>query len=248
MSVAFVNIKNTVNTGDVYCTPYHYFDFPDARWFDFGDKIPPSKVIIFGGGAIEPRLRSDRFHDLVEAEYKVGWGIGTSRSGMKDPGVLVNDLDLCGVREFDRLGTKDAGAEYVPCVSCMSPLFDMPYREKNDVVVYKHAVKDLPSDLSKFPMMNNRAPFDEVIEFLGTSNCVITNSFHGVYWATLLGKKVVCLPFSSKFYGFKFPPFYAKPNCWQEGVENAISYKEALEDCRNINRDFYKKVLALCGS
>ncbi len=240
LDFAFVNIKNTPNTGDQVCTPYLYFDFPNAEHFHIDDKIPDCKVAVYGGGAIEPYLRVHRIHDFVNAKKKVSWAIGTSRSGTKDHGELVNDLDICSVRELNR-----EGGDYVPCVSCMSSLFDQKFEVDQEVVFYKHAKKTKEGTLEGLPQMSNRAPFDEVIEFLGRSQTVVTNSFHGVYWATLLGKKVVCIPFSSKFYGFKYPPAYAKWSTWEKQVQKAVSHNEALEDCRKLNVSFYERVISL---
>ena len=44
---------------------------------------------------------------------------------------------------------------------------------------------------------------NKTIEFIGSGDVVVTNSYHGAYWATLLGKVVVAFPWASKFYGLK---------------------------------------------
>lgn len=241
---SFTHIVNTPNIGDKYCAPYHYFHFPHHNVYDINkQKIPKSRVVIYGGGAIEPRLRVDRIHDPVDAKFKIAWGIGTSRSGMKFPPDLVDDLDLCGRREFGR-----NGGEYIPCVSAMSQFFDKKYDAKNDIVLYKHGVKSKfnTEDTNQFPSINNRASFEEAIKFLGESRVIVTDSFHGTYWGLLLGKKVICIPFSSKFYGFKFPPIYSTYSSWKEELKNIPSYDaDALEDCRRLNIRFYNKVMDL---
>jgi hypothetical protein len=241
--ISFSHINKTPNVGDLMCAPYHYFYFPNAVVYDLKSAIPPSLAVIYGGGAIEPKLRVDRIHDKVDARYKIAWGVGTSRSGMKDPGPVLDDLDLCGRREFGR-----RGGEYVPCVSCMSDLFDQKYEVKNDIIFYTHAVKSdfNKKDLKGMPVSLNRGNFNEIIAFLGSGDTVVTDSFHGVYWATLLGKKVICIPFSSKFYGFKYPPSYAKYDNWKDLASKAISYDgDALLDSRKINVKFYEKVMNL---
>jgi hypothetical protein len=239
--ISFINIKNTVNTGDMACTPYHYFSFPRARSFHLSDKIPPCDAAIFGGGAIEPQLRNEGLHRKIVAKYKIAWGIGTSRSGTKDHGPLVDDLDLCGVREYER-----EGGIYVPCVSCMSPLFDLPYKVLYEFVLYSHAAKPIPGPkIEGIPELNNRAPLDAALAFIASGETVITNSYHGAYWATLLGKKVICIPFSSKFYGYKFPPIYSNAKDWLQDSKKAVYHPEALDDCRHENHKFYQQVLNL---
>lgn len=245
MKFALVSIKDTVNTGDKACSPYHYFDFEDAGWFDLKDSIPEADIVIYGGGAIEPKLRTEKIHHRVSARCKVAWGIGTSRSGRKNNLDLVDDLDLCGVREYNRDLENNINTSYVPCVSCMSPLLDIPYKEDMEVAIYEHGAKSNLPEFNGIPKINNRAPFDEAIEFIGRSQYVITNSFHGTYWALLLGKKVICFPFSSKFYGYKYSPYYATEDNWKDAFNKAKSYPSYLEECRVINRDFYERILSL---
>ena len=69
---------------------------------------------------------------------------------------------------------------------------------------------------------------------------VITNSFHGTYWALLLKRKVVCIPFSSKFYGFRYPPAYCTDGDWRKAARQASVRPDALEDARHHNLKFYK--------
>ena len=91
-------------------------------------------------------------------------------------------------------------------------------------------------------MINTGQNLYLIIEILGSSDTVITNSYHGVYWATLLGRKVVCIPWGSKFNMFKHPPTMATERNWVEKIEKAKSYPEALEDCRKANIAFYNDV------
>lgn len=239
--LAFVHYKNTPNIGDLMCAPYHYFNFADAQSFDLSDEIPPCDAVIYGGGAIEPKLRTERIQDGVQAARKIAWGIGTSRRGKTTHGPLLDDLDLCGVRELGReVGVKNAF--YVPCVSCMSPLFDKTFPITQEVVFYTHGVFSLP-DTGEAPRATNRsATLEEALRFIASGETVVTNSFHGTYWATLLGRKVVCLPFSSKFYGYKYPPTYCTDNNFEIAIKGARSYPEALEDARKHNIAFYERV------
>jgi hypothetical protein len=243
MVMSFVHIKKTPNTGDLACTPFHYFDFPEAQSYDIHSEIPKSDIVVFGGGAIEPYFKDPHFAlDKVEAKHKVAWGIGSSRSGRKknDP-FAVEGFDLVGIREYER-----EGGIYVPCVSCMSEYFDLDYEVLHDAVFYKHAAKPVPEEyVAGLPTMDNRASLEDAIAFMGSAETVITNSFHGTYWATLLNRKVICLPFSSKFYAYKFAPTYSKAETWRADRRKATTHPEALEDCRDINKMFYGMVMNL---
>lgn len=244
--ISFAHYKNTPNLGDLMCAPYHYFSFRDYKVFDVGDEIPACEAVIFGGGAIEPLLRAHHIHHKVEAATKIAWGIGTSRRGKVTHGPLVGDLDLIGVREFGR--AKTANTFYVPCVSCMSPLFDEAHEEKHELAFYTHG--HFPIQVPEaVPHLNNRArTLQDALSFIGGASTIVTNSFHGVYWSLLLGKKVVCLPFSSKFYGFKAPPAYAPDGDWRSAIPRAVRNDEYLADCREANVQFEKRVKSMISA
>ena len=82
-----------------------------------------------------------------------------------------------------------------------------------------------------------------MINFLGSAELVITNSYHGAYWATLLKRKVVVMqPFSSKFLGFRHPLVVAN-NFDITDIKNLPVYPNALKEAREANSKFAKKVL-----
>ncbi len=153
--------------------------------------------------------------------------------------------------KFHLIGIRDWGTEFrwVPCASCMHPAFDKEYEIKNEFVWFEHKKRLIDTkslDVIPSPrMLNTGQNIDQIIEFLGSANTVITNSYHGVYWATLLGRRVVCIPWSSKFNMFKHPPTMAADKNWHEKIGEAKSYPNALEECRNANIEFHKDVLDL---
>lgn len=96
---------------------------------------------------------------------------------------------------------------------------------------------------------------EKAIKFLSEAEYIITNSFHGAYWATLLNRKVIVLPFSKdgnikfsdKFLTLKYKPVYIDSfegieNFLEEKLKEAKNYKDALKDARTRNIEFYKKV------
>ena len=249
-----VNIyrKNTSNTGDKFTTPTKYFDFlQNVKTLDitelpldqFGIAIE-NKIVIFGGGGF---IAQDYFKDymkvLLEAKTKllIGWGIGHNVHG----GCEISYEEYKNSDKFDLLGVRDSTnfIEWVPCASCMHGIFDKEFEIKNKVVIYEHKnfpMKNLNID---FPRMTNKDSFEEVINFLGSAELVITNSYHGAYWATLLKRKVVVMqPFSSKFLGFRHPLVVAN-NFDITDIKNLPVYPNALKEAREANSKFAKKVL-----
>ena len=85
------------------------------------------------------------------------------------------------------------------------------------------------------------------IHYVGSTNYIITNSYHGAYWGTLLGKKVMLVgPWSSKFYGLKHRPFMKmKATGWFEQLDMTRNFPEALSECQNVTENYWHKVKAM---
>lgn len=183
---------------------------------------------------------------------RVLWGAGINSKDLKEDSYSLNYPSY--ITKFHLVGVRDWDTDYrwVPCVSCMHPAFDKKYEIKNEVVWFEHKKRLIDNkwmDLIPAPrMLNTGQNFDQIIEFLGSAETVITNSYHGVYWATLLGKKVVCIPWSSKFNMFKHPPIMANERNWHISIQDAVSYPDALTECRNANKLFAYDVIQLIKS
>ncbi len=248
--ISFVHITATRNVGDYASGPYHYFRFPGAEAvFETSDPVPACDAVIYGGGTLTGWLGTAK---PVEARHRIVWGTGSTRHGQQEPLPEPSDgFDLVGVREWSE--ARQRAGNYAPCASCMSPLFDQLCPVEHDAVLFVNSSPSIqsryPVAVSGLPTMGNEGTMAETIEFLGSGATVITNSYHGVYWATLLGRGVVCLPYSSKFYGFKFPPVMSKNGGldWRERSKEAVVHYDALEDCRAATRAFYGRVMELIG-
>lgn len=235
-------IRNTRNAGDLHCGPALYFSELNARAFDIAE-LPPGipDLAIFGGGALGRRFMNNPGL-LRRAKVNVAWGVGTSLHGKNDVPPAPPGFGLYGSRD-----DRQQGARWVPCASCMSPLFDAKYDALHDTVVYYN--KDprfAPPDIEGLPVMHNEHGFEDAVRFLGSAGRVITNSYHGAYWAALLGRKVVvAAPYSSKFMHFRHRPAYSPAkDSWKPALEVAgIANDEALAECREANRAFLGLVL-----
>lgn len=265
-------------------SPMKYFEFPgyatsiqDIRNFD--DAVTPQTTIILGGGGLLfDRFwhRIQRLRDDSKSCKLVAWGIGQQLYSTANAAKVkafdyhryLQSFNLIGIRDYD------LGYEWVPCASCMSPLFDQKQTVTHDFVVFSHKKFQLKVD--GFPRMTNNAQsFEDVIAFLSSGDTVLTSSFHGAYWATLLGKKVIAFPFSSKFetlrhqvalypvknwrkdrltislfkkklYEFKYKNKYSsETEGWQKCLVDAQKYPNSLQDCRQANIHFHQKVLNL---
>jgi len=232
------------NIGDLMCGPGQYL------WPNSNRNLPLIPIqehidnAIIGGGQIFSQLSL-----ILESIYKINptaktiaWGVGLPPEGIKDK--LANEVaqkfTLFGTRNYDRRRKLD----FVPCASCLSPIFDRVEPPEHEVVFYLHRRKGKPVRTPHTaPIMTNakRSSLD-VIKFIASGATVVTSSYHGVYWAQLLGRKVVCIPYNNKFETFQHRPVIADADDWRSGLTLAVQNLPLLEEYRSINHEFAKKV------
>lgn len=148
------------------------------------------------------------------------------------------------------MGCRDVGVPgtiHVPCASCMAARLASPPPPRHEVVLYAHATKSAalqrPADV---PFATNHlGTFAQALDFIASGATVVTNSYHGAYWAMLLGRRVLCLPYGEKFGGFAQPPAMAHPADWRAALPRARVIDGYLQECRALTQAFHARVLAL---
>ena len=261
--------RTTENIGDLRSAPLRYFPFLSqaksldlVEWEKANRETPIEEdplrhtagVIVGGGGLLEidfftPAI--DRLRRLNAAGAKVAfWGVGHNEWRIGDWRKLkhtIKPLDF----EDALIGIRDFGQAYrwTPCVSCMSRHFDRTFEIEHEVVAYLHSATlerwpHTVSHLTSFPTLSNKASFEEAIAFLGSGALILTDSYHGAYWGTLLGRKVVAFPSSSKLYDMRHAVPLCSPADWKRYARLAVAYPEALEDCRAATQAFADDVKA----
>jgi len=185
---------------------------------------------------------------------RITWGTGHNTQGEQTGKRYPKEL-----RSFDLVGIRDWWSEewqdlypdwdWTPCASCMHPGFRKKYTATNDIIVFEHKKQLIKStDFGSKPIprfVNSGNNMQQTIELLGSAHAVITNSYHGAYWATLLGKKVLIVnPWSSKFYGFKHNVEMrtTKGGDWIEALDEAEIHTDALDECITATETFWNKV------
>lgn len=245
-SLVFKHIRNTDNIGDRSCCPLDYLPFNDGVAMDLDEPTPPCDAVIYGGGKIFGSLYSKMTAGDRQAKARIAWGVSTVQSSIFAFRYALSrrQMTLVGSRDYG-----DARYDYAPCVTCMSPLFDRSYEVRHEVVFYLHKTKsrelglDVPAGA---PVLDNFCDsMQEAVEFIGSGDVVVSNSYHGVYWGLLLGKKVLCLPFSNKFSHYRFAPGYSDVKRWHKDLGQAISRPEMLPVTREASRIFENKVRAV---
>jgi len=239
------------NIGDYYCNPSKYFNFSEVTSGEimYNDFPVKDNILIIGGGGLIHKKFQLHIQNILNKspKFSVLWGIGHNfgKKHVKKQGSNVyypkwiDEVDLVGIRDWI------PGQEkyYLPCVSCMHNTFNKSYKSQYEFVYFTHAFKSKYT-LNNYPhMSNNEMNFDKVIEFLGSGNTVITDSYHGAYWAQLLGKNVIVSSWSVKFDHMKYPPkFINSINDTPIIINNRLD--GFLEECRHLNEVFYQKFLS----
>ena len=242
----FQHIRDTPNVGDLACTPGQWFDFGGAErvFQNFGMQVANGHVAVFGGGQTFRWSADGVIYNSPKARARVIWGVGiTAKHTLSlEFDIVQANVSLIGSRNWNVPRT-----EFVPCASAMSPLFDAPPAPKHDVVLFRHAAKSAGLEIpAGIPMMSNHGvSFDQAVAFIASGATVVTNSYHGTYWAMLLGRKVLCLPFSDKFRGFQDMPVLADPGAWSGEIAKAEARPGQRDTARQANRRFYEKVMNL---
>lgn len=253
----FIFRADNTNVGDWWCPPFRYFPFKPSAIGDILNsefEIKKTDTLIIGGGGIgseffEPHLKRIK---SLNPKSTILWGAGVDSFSDKSKtlenskhdlyGSYFDFIDEVGIRVF----SLPQNYRYVPCASCMNNLF-FKYREvkpSNTVGVYNHKrVTLMKSDNPNgFPVADNSGDnLEEKLKFLSSCEYIITNTYHGVYWGTLLQRKVICIPYKSGLFSFKYPPHYSFDGKFDESVfEKAKIYTGVLEESRKLNLDFYK--------
>ena len=256
MAIYEVHRTDPHNIGDAYCNPSKYFDLPLKRTVDiFNKKWLPNKddtVIIGGGGLIRRTFQKQIIKYKDTGAKLIFWGIGHNFR-MKETHMWwpewVTSAKLWSVRDYKKM------KYYVPCVSCMHPAFDKKRTSVRKEVYFIHAHRNRNENYATLYgnniMSNDQQDFEKVISFLGSGETVITDSFHGAYWAMLLGKKVKVVNWTTKFINFEHQPEFIQ-SIKDPSTLRLSAYKDEydqyLDNCRTRNKDFYKKVIAELNS
>lgn len=263
-SVVNIHRIDTKNIGDYYCAPHHYFEPLKGKYLDIFDykneneKIRSNyiedvcnKSIIVGGGGLLNRggfeMQMKLFEKISEKGKKIVlWGVGHNEKSKKNYGKVskynidINKFGLVGTRDYSMPG------EFVPCVSCLHPIFDQKFDTKNEVgiVFHKDTLKkeNITKKYQNFATSSNTSNLEDLIEFIGESENIITDSYHTMYWAMLMEKKVITIPNSSKFFDFKHQPIISNFDDALNHLNKGETFSGLLEECREINLKFSEKV------
>lgn len=192
--VVIVKRKDAANIGDFSCSPALYFNLPVIDVIDIDDKRSIDNYLrkrmnfIIGGGGLlySPKWINNMEEIVNNAPNTFIWAIGKNAHGedreYKYPEFL-SKARLVGLRDRDQ-------TEYpwLPCVSCMSDVFDVIEKPIQPTIVYSHhnaKIEQNSKTNKEFQTMK------DAVDYLSLGEKVITNSYHGAFWSILLEKEVI---------------------------------------------------------
>jgi hypothetical protein len=254
-TIHFIHRYITNNTGDLACGYYRYFlsEFEnykcvihDVNNVNFA-LIDKNDVIIVGGGGLLNALAEWNYginKAASIAQKTIIWSAGfngNSKQKIRNT-ISSQSFKLFAVRDFNYNGYR-----YVPCATCFLPELSIEYPiiRKVGVVAHKDFHSDLPSQVHQFEKVTNSASLQEMIEFIGNSEVVFTNSYHAVYWSVLLKRKCILFaPRSEKYNFYKYPPVLFSGDL-EKDIAQAVIYPDALHYSRSLTKDFLNDIKLL---
>ena len=263
-NVVCVHRVNGLNVGDLASTPALYLRaLRDATVIDALslehriDELTDNTVIVGGGGLFGHPAFAAMWRALQSAHprHLIVWGVGVNDYDSPD---RLEDRFALSHRElatFDLVGVRDGdtSARWVPCISCLHPAFDALPQPTAPVVVFSHAQASLDHIAPDAPHLTNfGSDIARAIEFIANGETVLTNSYHGAYWALLAGRRVSLIsPFSTKFEGLRrvwpIPQFGEHPFEVTEAARRGRSHPDALTQARAANAAFAADVARRTG-
>lgn len=266
--IIFANIKTSdtyYNLGDEASSPVHNLDRLQAHprvhvcitnleqtLQEVGDNVD---AIILGGGGLFMRDYHEKILDLTRRHQVIIWGAGLNypiNERPKDLMMALNSCALVGVR--DKNFADLYGFEYVPCASCLHPYFHDwrgLVKPTHSVGVYRHHWSSpYCMTLPHITNMNRTLPFEQALNFLSNFETIITDSYHGAYWAMLLRRKVILWkPGGMRFFtGLPYiPPIAHTEDEVEQLLSEASMVREQLAvnagEFRRLNLQFEKRIL-----
>lgn len=249
----FINRVDGNNCGDMMACPLlYYYDYfkqyhikrHDIRFIDY-DNISSSDVVILGGGGLLDYAESmnraiNRVLDTGAAVIAWAPGFNTHRQYCDRVKTKIH------FERFAALGVRDdqnpLQLPYLPDVSCKLEGLRRSYTVRREIGIAAH--KDYPIEELSLDAITNARSMDEILQFIGESEAIISNSFHMIYWSILMGKKTVCMaPFSSKFFSYRYKPEYCSGTL-RDAVEcvGKAQHYHVLEECVGMNDAFFQQV------
>jgi hypothetical protein len=253
------------NAGDWWSRPSHYYPINETQIIDISNvqqyRNLENKTVVLGGGGLLGKLHWDyNLKNLVENNKVILWGAGLNFTplGKKGGQPLSNSGLPAYLDKMTAVGLRDYGLGYdwVPCASCMhDEVFSVQdMTQTKDVLVVQHRKIKMKSEslkkYKKLRMGQEAGNLKAILTEIKRHNTIITNSYHGAYWGTILKKKVIVQPWGTKFNHLKWKvPFLNEDfSNLDYCMDTATVYPHAWEEALHANHQYWLKIKLLVAS
>jgi len=264
----FIYRKDIKNCGDYWCSPQLYFEeykaYDSFDILDIDENFKFQNFIIIGGGGLGKKLFQEKIKIISKSKENkkiICWGVGFNEIDFLKNNKLISEIALAKIvninhfKDFDLQGIRDHGLPFdyhwVPCVSCLHPLFRKlknNFSKKKIGIFYHHKMELKISGINPEDSISNYGvDLETKLNFLSNYEFIITNSYHGLYWAHLLNKKVLCFPVKSSLLNFPNKPKFINNIINKNSLDDCNNYPDFLDECIEANLNFKNKVKMLIG-
>ena len=213
----------------------------------------PTLAVVGGGGLFGNPWFAASLEALAEMRgrrpnlrvvvWGAGWNTHFDRTREADP-ALLEVADLVGVRD------RRSDWPWVPCASVLHPAFADPLPPAVPLVCFTHKRAQILAAQAAdagVPARSNAGPdVGGAIAHLASGETVVTDTYHGAYWATLLGRKVAITgAFSTKFSALLWPVPIVDGTDLAGAARAAEAFPDAYSEALAATRAFSAAVVQL---
>jgi hypothetical protein len=241
--------------GDMAASPLNYFfdffksynilrhDIDHIKWME----ISIYDIVIIGGSGMLYVTESFQTNIAKLCEINpnvIAWSVGFNTHYGRP---IFYPLDIT---KFKLIGIRDyqhpSSLPYLPCVSCLAKELKKKMPIRREIGIIEHAT--FPIDGFTHEKISNAYNFQTITDFIASSEIILSSSYHIIYWATLMGKRTVCInPFSTKFEYFKYKPVFYSGNL-KADITKTMVYEGCLEEAIELNNLFFDRVKEIVSS
>ena len=252
LKVACVS-DDCVNTGDIAAIPTNWFNFEHTR-VRFGEPVnSDDDLIVSGGGVLQTEEHAYKLLNQIKSARRcVVWAPGLQYPYGEMRGQApqwIHNMNRNSSRCMVRIRDAGLGIPWLPCVSCMHSDFDrLIQKEPEHSFVCYMGSEYFGLDINhRYLCCHQSLPQSKVLEFLASGETVVTSSYHGLYWACLLNRKVIAIPSqrNSKFFRLPFSYTISDTSNWQASINTPTPTNgtELIHYCRDLQKTFCCKVM-----
>ncbi|WP_157152002.1 polysaccharide pyruvyl transferase family protein [Brachyspira sp. SAP_772] len=244
----YIHYIDYKNIGDMLCGYYNFFQ--DLYKYDIYihnisninfQIIKKSDTVIIGGGGLlyNNDSHNHNINRLLDLSNNViFWSLGFHNrpNQIVKEDIQFNKVALLSIRDYNH----ESNIKYVPCATCMIPYLDYDSNLiKRDIGVVRHAFFQKVFD---YETITNSSSIENIVNFISSSNIILTNSYHAAYWSALMKKKVIIYgKFANKFDYFKYKPVEYSGNILND-IDKCNIYHNCLDESRELTVNYFKEI------